>query len=63
MNKHQELANRLRVWYEGGKRGMQTVCETEGAPEAVKQAAHRWYEKGQARLDAIIKEIEELGDV
>jgi len=39
-----------------------TVCDTEGAPQAVKDAAHHWYAQGWLRLDAIIKELERLDE-
>jgi len=37
---------------------MLTVCQTEGAPQAVVDAVKRWYSKGEARLEAIAKLIE-----
>lgn len=55
-NKH--LAKRLRKWYDGGEKGLISLCETEDAPDAVIAAARRWYSQGFARLDAICKELE-----
>ncbi len=52
------LAKRLRVWYHGGRRGMLTVCKTEGTQE-IKNAVERWYDLGWARLDEIAKELEQ----
>ncbi len=52
------LAGRLRIWYQNGRTGMQTVCELEGAPQAVKKAVERWYDLGWARLDAIASDLE-----
>ncbi len=59
--KAKEIAERLQKWYDGGRKGMITICETEGAPEAVKAAVHRWYDMGAKRLDCIIEELEILG--
>ena len=67
MSEHQtrsspKISERLRTWYEGGRKGLETLCETEGAPETVVVAARRWYEKGDARLRCIIAEIEAMED-
>lgn len=52
------LAARLRRWYAGGERGLLQLCETEDAPEAVKAAARRWFERGYARFDVICNLLE-----
>jgi len=41
---------------------MLTVCDTEGAPQAVRDAVQRWFAKGRARLNAIADDIERLGE-
>jgi hypothetical protein len=60
--KARELAERLKKWYKGGRKGMITLCETEGASESVKKAVHHWYDMGAKRLDCIIEELEKLGE-
>jgi len=39
---------------------MLTICDTEGAPQSVKDAVQRWYDKGRARLDAIADDLEKI---
>jgi len=53
-----ELADRLRLWYKGGRRGMLKVCETEGAPQPVIDAVVNWYEKGGQRIEILLELIE-----
>ena len=54
------ISDRLRRWYEGGRKGLQTICEMEGAPDAVKEQVQHWFDQGDARLIAIIEEIKKL---
>lgn len=54
------LSERIRVWYNKGHAGLETVCATEGAPLAVKEAARHWYAQGDLRLEGFIAEIEQL---
>jgi len=56
----EHIAERLRTWFDNGKSGMEKLCANEDVPEEVKIYASQWYEKGQARIDCIIKAIEEL---
>jgi hypothetical protein len=56
------LSKRLVDWYDGGERGLLTICETDGAPQAVTDAVRRWFELGRLRMQAIADEIEEAGD-
>jgi len=58
-----DLAKRLKVWYDGGERGMLRICEMERTPPAVKEAVQRWYKGGHSRLDEILKQLEELDNV
>ena len=59
---YKEIGERLRKWYRGGQQGLMTVCDTDGAPQSVKDAVNRWYEQGWARLRAIIDDLEKLDD-
>ena len=54
-----DLAKRLRTWYNGGEKGMLTLCEKVEASEELKGAIRNWYHKGRMRLEAIAKLIEE----
>lgn len=58
----QQIVERLRVWYAGGEKGMQTLCSIQNNPEVIKDAAVRWYTKGHARFDAILVDLEKLDD-
>lgn len=62
LSPHKEISNRLLRWYAGGQKGLATVCDAEGVPQSVKDAVHRWYEQGWKRLDAIIKDLEQLDE-
>ena len=59
MNKPSE---RLRRWYEGGRKGLRTLCDNEELPQNVKDAVEHWFDKGYDRLNEIAKAIEELED-
>ena len=54
------ISDRLRRWYDGGRKGLQTICEMEGAPDAVKDQVQHWFDQGDERLKAIIEEIKKL---
>jgi hypothetical protein len=61
-NEAAKLAERLRKWYDGGRKGMLTICSREDAPKAVKDAVNHWYDMGFKRLECIIQEIELLDE-
>ncbi len=62
MTEIQCIVERLRAWYANGEKGMQTLCSIRETPEHVKYEATRWYTRGYARFDAILKDLEKLDD-
>lgn len=41
---------------------MQTICDREDVPQAVKDAVARWYTGGHARFDVIVRELENMDE-
>ncbi len=54
------LHERLERWYAAGEKGLQTLCNDEDVPQAVKDAVALWYLKGRARFDFMVAEVKEL---
>ncbi len=60
MSTSNELANKLRKWYDDGEKGMLTLCRNEQVPVAINNAIRRWYRLGRANMEAIAEDIEKL---
>lgn len=56
--KRKNMANRLRNWMKGGKKGCRKLCERDDVPQDVKDYIEKWFETGQKHAEVIIDDLE-----